>query len=601
MTISSLNSEPYQIQVLLAQVWRQGFWVSLPILNVQGALQIGSASTITLNMTPGDNDPDAILYEGERIRIYRGILGSPLQRCFTGFVDACTATNSVAGTVRSVVVSDHFKELKDAKLLQPRVYDNVEPNLAVADCINQALTTGQLKLFDDAGNALVSDAFYDQANGNSILDAPQIFNDDGSVYSLPQGKLNSTMTVQNASASIQIPPASGSLNYIVVDTGIPYMIASTMSANFVLNTNAANFPPASGQYFLDPYNGLAYFNRAAASTYFRFATFHYDAPLFGFQLGSSIGDVVQSIMDKTGQHLIIDNYGKFHVIPNSRPHVPTRILGKDQYIQNAIQTNRDRSNVIICEGWDGNCGTIIASKAILLQDTLAAPPAGLGKRSYLIVQDPTWTTQYAANKAAYYAAKQVGRRGKVMSLTILDDVSIAVNDTIAFIGTFPEVSTKDFFIVEQVSWQLGIVNNKQVSQSVVSGTLIPAQNTVYLGPASAVTGAGNVDYSVDVQPIFNCNLSPAGGTTASSFSITSGLDLQFTVASQNVQESIDIYGSDGSHYIAENNVPRAGGARYSLPLPSGAFTAGVFYVIELWTLDQYGNVGAYRDCITALP
>jgi hypothetical protein len=602
VTISALAATPFQIQLLQAQVYRAGVWQNMPIQNATGTFQKGAAGNIAFTMSLDNTDPNTILFEGERVRMYGGIYGAPMQRRFTGFVDSVQTVDSVQGTVRSVTASDHIKELNDAILLEPRIYDGIEPNVAVADAINQAITSGQLKLYDDNGNALLNVNAYDVPNGNNILDAPRIFNDDLSTYLLPQGVLASTMTIQNASASIFIPPASGTNTFIELQLPFGFIVASTMSANFTLSTNANTLPPPSRSYYLDSYNGIAYFNNADASALFQFACYYYSTPLFGFQLGSKVGDVIAGIMDKTGQHLNVDPYGKFHVVSAQQPRVPKRILGKDQYIQNGIQTNRDRRNVIVCEGWDGNCGGVIAAKAVLLEDTILAPPHGLGKRAYLIVQDPAWKTQYAVNKAAYYAAQQIGRRGKVMQLTIIDDVTLQLDDTLGFLGTIPEISNGDFFVIENLSWQAGVFNNKQIAQSTISGTLLPGRSTIYIGPSPATTGSGNLDYTVDTQPIFNCFLNPNGGNTSSSFSIfNGGLHLVYTVGPYNIVEQIDIWGSDGSHTVAESGITRTASQILNLPLPSNAFRAGVFYVIQLWTVDQHGNVGAYRDCIYALP
>src|SRR6266704_1696538 len=462
MTVSSLASAPFQIQLVLAQVWRQGVWRNVPIQNATGQFQKGSAGTVTFQMSLDSTDPQSILYEGERIRMYGGIYGAPMQRRVTGFVDSVQVVDNVQGSMRTVTASDHIQELHSAILLEPRIYDGIEPNAAVADAINQAITSGQLKLYDDNGVALLTVNNYDLKNGNGTLDAPRIFNDDLSIYLLPQGTLASTMTMQNASTSINIPPASGSNTFIEVQLPFNFIIASTMSANLTLSSNAATLPPAPGSYFLDWYNGIAYFNNAQASSLFQFSCYRYDTPLFGFQLGSSVGDAIAQIMDKTGQHLNVDVFGKLHCVNAQQPRVPTRILGKDQYIQNGIQTNRDRRNVVVCEGWDGNCGGIIAAKAVLLQDTLLAPPQGLGKRAYLVVQDPAWKTQYSVSKAAYYAAQQIGRRGKVLQITLIDDVSIVLDNVIGFLGTIPEISNGDFFTVETLNWQVGVFNGKQM-------------------------------------------------------------------------------------------------------------------------------------------
>lgn len=602
MATTSLAASPFQIQLLHAQVYRQGYWQNMPIQNATGTFQKGSAGSVAFVMSLDSTDPNVILHEGERVRMYGGIYGAPMSRRFTGFVDSVQTVDSVQGTVRTVTASDNIKELNDAVLLQPRVYDGLEPNVAVADAINQALTTGQLNLYNDAGQALLNINDYQDSNGNQILDAPRIFNDDLSTYMLPQGTLASTMTIQNASASISIPPASGTNTFIELQLPFGYIIASTMNSNFGLTNNAATLPPPPGFYYLDTYNGIAYFNNAQSGALFQFSCYYYSTPLFGFQMGSKVGDVIAQIMDKTGQHLNVDPFGKYHIVNAQQPRVPKRILGKDQYIQNGIQTNRDRRNVIVCEGWDGNCGGIIAAKAVLLEDTLLAPPAGLGKRAYLIVQDPAWKTQYAVNKAAYYAAQQIGRRGKVMQLTIIDDVTLQLDDTLGFLGTIPEISNGDFFVIESLNWQVGVFNNRQIAQSTISGTLLPGKATIYIGPSPATTGSGNLDYSVDVQPIFNCFLNPTGGNTASSFSISNqGLHLVYTVGPNNIVEQIDIWGSDGSHTVAESGIVRASSQILNLPLPSSAFVAGVFYVIQLWVVDQFGNTAAYRDCIYAIP
>ena len=188
MTVSALAATPFQIQLVLAQVYREFQWRNLPIQNATGTFQKWSAGTVAFTMSLDAADPQTILYEGERVRMYGGIYGAPMERRFTGFVDSIQTVDSVQGTVRTVPASDHLQELKSAILLEPRVYDGMEPNVAVADAINQAIQTGQLKLYDDNGNALLSVNSYDLPNGNQILDAPRIFNQSqfnfGSVPSL---------------------------------------------------------------------------------------------------------------------------------------------------------------------------------------------------------------------------------------------------------------------------------------------------------------------------------------------------------------------------------------------------------------------------------
>lgn len=91
-----------------------------------------------------------------------------------------------------------------------------------------------------------------------------------------------------------------------------------------------------------------------------------------------------------------------------------------------------------------------------------------------------------------------------------------------------------------------------------------------------------------------------GGSYFSTFSISGGWLLSYTIGSLAGTESVDIYGSDGSHIVGDQNVARAANQTLTLVLPTSSLKPGVMYVVRLWFKDSNGNIGVYRDFITAM-
>lgn len=603
--LQALLESDNQTRFVQVQVFRNGNWITVPISTAKAQLALSKAGKVDL-VIPEDSADAARsqLYEGEKIRMYRGVLGATPQRCWTGFVDTREPTRDGAqGITRAVSVTDYIKELTDAIMLDGAVYDNWAPNDACIDVINRAIKTQQFQPFDDNGNVISSTASYTSVNGNPLVYFPPLYNDDGSQFILPSGTLGSFTgnAATNNFATLTVPTASGMGNNIYSAFELPnrYIIASTLSMPGWTQVSMTAFPPQPGHFILDPYNGIFYFNAADASRTASFTATYFQSPLFDFPSGTKMGDVISQILDKSGFQWRVDGSGKIYSQYIDTTVAPKKIFNPSQYVSKGVQINRDRRNVIVCLGWDGNCGGLLAAKAINVDDINNAPPLGLGKRAYLVVQDQTWNTQYAVSKAVYYAVQQVSRRGKVTALTILDDPSLNLQDVIAFESGLPEVGPGDFFYIEGINWsyQADAQNSNALAQ--ITGTLLAGRGTIYLGPITGVTSYGSLDYTQDVEPIYNCALSPAGGTYSAQFSIAGGLNLTYTIGTFGITEWIDIYGSDGSHIVAEANVQRAGDQMLSLPMPVSQMTAGVMYVIRLWVIDSNGNIAVYRDFITS--
>lgn len=595
-----LTTTGAQTRTFELQVYRNGNWVDVPVQSAQGQINKNQAGQLSLVIPNNDSDSyRSRLYEGEKVRAYRGIIGQPSVRTWTGFVDAPTVTDS-GGVSRTPVVTDYIKELNDSILLTGVVYDTVRPNQAAADVIQQAINTGQLVLTDDVGNPISTTASFSSPTGNNLCYFPDYVNPDGSFLTLASGQLGSFTSGNNQIASFSVPaPASGAA-YAAFELPQRYLIASTVVMyGLTIAGSASALPPASGQVILDYYNGIFYFNPADASTTASFSAFYYNAPLWAYAPGAACADVISAIFDGNGARWSVDANGKFYASYIDTTRAPSKVLGRSQYEQLEVQSNRDRRNVIICEGWDGNCGQLFTAKCINWDDINNPPPKGLGKRAYMIIQDPTWQTRASINNAVYYAAQQVGRRGKVIAATIVDDPSIGLENVLCFSGAKADVTEGDFFYTEGIQWQYTLDKGgafKAIQN--VTGTSLPGQGTFYIGPASAVTGSGSFDFTNDIKPMSNGALSPAGGLFSSTFSIAVGLDLNYT-ALENGFEAIDIYGSDGSHLGPYQTTRTIGPV--SVILPASSMTAGVWYVVKLRFEDALGNIGIYRDFIQAEP
>lgn len=600
-TAQQLSRNPNQVRTFQLQVYRNGQWVDVPVQSAQGQVQKNQAGQLTLVMPNNVLDaPRSRLFEGEKVRAYRGVIGAPPVRCWTGYVDVPSATDKI-GIIRNPIVTDNIQELNQAILLEGVIYDTFTQNSACVDVINKAIATGQLNLTDDSGTAISSTVNYNLPTGNSICFFPDSINPDGSLLSLASGTLGSFTNGNNPTTSFLVPGASGAA-YSAFELPQQYIIASTfqMGGGFtVASFTGSTLPPPISTCVIDFYNGIFYFNPADASRTASFSGFYYSSPLWAFTAGQACADVITQILDKSGARWSVDAFGKFYSRYIDSTQAPTRVLGPSQYSQLQIQTNRDRRNVIICEGWDGNCGQIFTSKCINYDDITNAPPKGLGKRSYMIIQDPAWKTRETINAAVYYAAQQVGRRGKVMSVNIVDDPSLILEDVLCFSGDVADTTEGDFFYVEGIQWNWTLQKNGGLNViTTITGTALPGQGTFYLGPTSATTPTGFFDFSTDILSMDNATLSPTGGTYSSSFSIASGLSLDYE-ALEDGFEAVDIYGSDGSH-LGPFQATRTAGL-IGVTLPVGSMNPFTWYVVKLRYEDQFGNIGIFRSFIQAFP
>lgn len=589
-----------QARTLLVQVYRNGNWVDIPVSSAKGSIGKSRAGKLTVTIPDKpDDSARSRLFEGEKIRAFRGVVGAALTRCWTGYVDVPNAIDN-KGVGRSFDITDNIKELNDSIVLDPQVYDNVAPNKAIADLISRAISTGQFKPTDDNGTALTSVANYNLVAGNPICFFPDLLNPDGTAFVLASGTVGSFTSGIIPVASLQVPVASGGALYTMFELPKRYLIASTitMPGFTIASTSSTTFPPASGSVIMDSFNGIFYFSAADGGKIASFSGNYFDSPLWAVPMGKKVGDVISEVMDKSGGRWTVDGTGKAIGRYIDTTRAPKRVLGKSQYTSYGVQSNRDRRNVIICEGWDGNCGLVVASKAINYNDINNAPPVGLGKRQYMILQDRSWKNQTNANAAAYYAIQQVGRRGKIMSASIIDDPSLNLEDVLCFAGNLPEITEGDFFYIESIDWNYTPSSNGLDAKASITGTLLPGQGLVYIGPATGTLSSGALDFTQDVTPISVCSLTPLGGKYSSTFSVSSTLTLNYTAATAG-NESVDIYGSDGTH-LGPYNASRTSGVK-NVVLPVASMTAGVWYVVRLRFMDANGNLGYYRDFTQGTP
>lgn len=603
LTIRDLVQSDTQERTLVVQVWRGGRWVTIPCDSAKAKLGRNKAGELTLEIPDNPGDARSQLYEGERVRVYRGITGAPLVRCWTGYVDVRgpQTRSDQGGLYRTITVTDNIKELIEAASLAGVIYDGWKPGAAAADLIQRAINTGQYMVYDDNGNQLNSTANYNQSNGNGICYFPDLLNDDGSTFTLPMGTLASYGTASSM-ASFSVPVAASGTAFCAFEASKNQFIASTATVpGWTLASTATSMPPPQGTMIADWYNGIFYFNPADASRTVSMSVAYFDRPLYSIKNGDYVNDFIQQMWTAVGCNYLVDGYGKLTAVQQDVVQAPKRVFDARSAVDLGAQINRDRRNVILCLGWDITCGGIIAAKGINYDDIQNAPPVGLGKRAYMYLQDGKWNTQYAVNRACLYALLQVSKRGKISSVQVLDDPSLTVGDVIAFSTIMPEISPNDFFFVDQLDWEFSAKGNKVVSLATISGNAIPGQGSFYLGPISGATAEGQFDLTADVRPIFNCHLSPSGGSYSSSFSLSSGLQLIYTVGSLAGTETITYYRPDGTWTVIEQNVPRNAASQYTVTLPLTGINPGDLVVVKLYFKDRNGNIGVYRDWITATP
>src|SRR6266567_7151669 len=180
-----VNMKKAQTSSFLLQVFRNGNWIDIPVRSATGSIKKASAGQMTavINDNLGDLQRSH-LYEGEKIRAYKGTLGSGSVRVWTGFVDAPTVTDN--GLIsRSVVMTDNVQELNTAILLDGHVFDNIDPMYVAASCIQHAIDTSQYIPTDDSGNPLTgATASFSNPSGNALCYFPDLHNLDGSFFTM---------------------------------------------------------------------------------------------------------------------------------------------------------------------------------------------------------------------------------------------------------------------------------------------------------------------------------------------------------------------------------------------------------------------------------
>ncbi len=199
-----------QSRILLIQVFRNGNWVDIPVRSASARLDKAKAGQLTLILEgTTDDEYRAHLYEGEKIRAFRGLQGSPLTRSWTGFVDAPTSIDE--GEIsRSVIVTDNMQELNTSILVDGHVFDNLDPMYVCASVVQNAIDTGQYIPSNDTGTPLTgATTNFSSPTGNGLCYFPELFNLDGSLFNLASGQLGSYTSGPFAYASMSVPFASG--------------------------------------------------------------------------------------------------------------------------------------------------------------------------------------------------------------------------------------------------------------------------------------------------------------------------------------------------------------------------------------------------------
>jgi hypothetical protein len=606
----TIPSNNVQTPTFTTQVYRNGNWIDIRTRSASARIDKGKAGQMTLVLDDNANDPQrSHLYEGEKVRAYRGVVGSTSTRSWTGFVDAPTITDE--GPIsRSVVVTDYLQELNTAILLDGHVFDNYDPMYVCASVIQNTIDTGQYVPTDDANNSLTgATTNFSTSSGNKICYFPELFNLNGSAFTLASGQLGSYTSGPFAYASMSVPIASGNQAYLTYTLPNQYLIASMtqiLGSTMTLATSSV-IPPASGQYVADYYNGVLYFNTANQGQTLYLSSTFFQSPIWSFAPGTKAFDIISEVMDKSGCRWGVDAYGKFWSKFIDSTTAPKRIFNRASYINLSLQINRDRRNVIVVEGWNPILSQLIVSMAVNYTDIFTPPPSGLGKKQIMIVQDQSWITQSVVNQAAYYAAQQIGRRGKIKTVKIIDDPTINVEDCVAFVPAFPELTPGDFFYVDSIEWTYAIPQGGGItSTATLSGGSLPGQGIVYINTINTNAYLQALGIT-NIQPIRACSLTPAGGNYYSSFSIAGGLTINFDESYRSYGGlfgaflNLEVYGSDSSYQKFSLSSSYQAGGTYSYPISMTNFNPFVFYVFKLSYQDPFGNLGIYRDFISALP
>lgn len=574
-------------------------WVNIPVSSVKGQQQKNAAGQMTVTIPDDATDYyRSRLFEGEKVRAFRGSLGrqgvgvsrvlTPLTRCWTGYVDSPTANDQGTGIKRTAIITDNMKELMDAIFIEGVVYDTFRPGHAAADAIARAMAAKQWKPTDDNGNAYASGTAlvsFSSPNGNAICYFPDIINNDGTTFHLASGTLGSfTQGLNVLAGSLQIPAPQPGASYSAFLLPNQYLISSTarIFSPFSAVTGPATFPPPVKKVIVDFFNGVMYFNPADASATVSFSASYYTQPLWAYAPGDKIGDAVSELMDKTGYRWQCDGNGKFIASYIDATTALKKIFPRSQYTTNQVESNRDRRNVIVCEGFDGTQSTLIVSKAVNLDDINNGPlTGGLNKRQYMIAQDTTWVNQRAVNNAAYFGIEQLSRRGKIVSVNIIDDPTIHLEDVIGFTAIMPEIDDSDLFYVEGIAWQYSMDGGKLSTDATLTGTMRPGQGYFNVGPPKSATGYGQYDITQDetafdavrmqllfLDPGYYWSTHPKGANVAWTFN-----------AHYSGVWTGEFFGSDGIHIPRTSGTVTASGV-VSLGFSTAGMTQGAWYAFK---------------------
>lgn len=609
-TQSELSQGDSQDRVVCVQVMRGGSWLTVPVSSIKATRGKGTAGSMSLSIPEDPTDPArSQIYEGEPVRAFRGSIGSPLKRSWTGFADVREGTiDATSQVMRNVTVSDYIKELNDSIMLTGRIYDNLPPMQAIADLVQQAMDTQQFQPFNDDGSIISSVGNY-ASGGSAIAHFPTIFNDDQSLYRLAAGTTASfTKDTQLDFASFMVPTPASFQSYCTYQLPHQYVIGSTMvigsgqtaqNAPYSPAKAHGSLPPAAGTFYFDEYNATFYFNPADSGATCVFNAAYYDSPLFSYPQGTSVGSTIAAIAEHAGCLFNVSVNGQLYCRTIDYIRAPRRILNRGSYVQTGIQISRDRRNVVVALGFDGNCGEILSAIGVSYDDATLLPPLGLGKRAFLVASDRAWHTQYAVTQACWIALQQIGRRGRIASMTIIDDPDLDLDDILVFEGDIDEVSPANWFYIAQIAWNFDVSARGVNVLSQISGNQMPGEGIFYISPCDGVTSDGSLDLLTIGRPLLSATLVPAGGKSYSTFSIAGGLSYNYLPGPNAFLENIDVYGSDNTHVVFENNIVRPGGVAYTLPIPTSSFVPGVTYTLRHWVQDSEGAVAIYFTFITA--
>src|SRR5579872_2809529 len=708
--LPSLPDKPSTTRLFLCQVMRTdetgcvGAWRNVTISQAKGRFGLKKAGQYTIDVID-DGSPQAVLYEGEKIRIYRGIQGAPLVRVFTGYIDqkAGTKTAKDGRKVRTYTVTDYRKDLKDAITLRGQVFDGFDYGVVLSKLIIGAMDTNQLVWSDDNATVAVTDMLapgsgssynasevfitppiwgqyiYDPpvASSTPVAYFPELLNDDGTPFLLPcgssawipqtydstlfglpllpivpasSGTLPSTGAQQNGWFQVPAPLASGTNpKYLTFELPKQYMIASTFSIGGtwkVANakdaqgfwTSSYSVPPPAGSVSIDWYNGVMYFNPADVNKDVFLSFAYWEQPLFDVPIGQSVGDAIDEITSKIGMEFLVNPAGKFYTVNKDILRPPQRVYTESTLVKElGVAVDRDRRNVLMCLGFDPTGLEILGAKVVNVDDWVNPPPLGLGKRAYMILQDKTWKTQDIVDRAAYYAALQAFRRGRITTFSTQGDPYLGLENAVMFRTGMQEISPDDIYFISTIDTSDVISKGVVESIDTVSCQSVIGRGMFSVFPTLGGISSGIFDYRQEQQVVIVessglpgsklcltvADVGPAGGTLTSEFSIAAnnlGLRYGFLATSGGIglhpptgppswdsfavgtpQVYLLVMGSDG--YIGFQNWNGVyDGNLYTRAISTTGMTAGAVYLIKATFFDT--TLGArvyYRDFIFAGP